>query len=244
MRAARTSSRRSRGSGKRSAHSSGGARPVEAGELGEELSGVPRVAGFGGDRVAEEGALEVRRVLRVREPPAAIVGKLADGRGAFPAGRRQQGIELGRGNQHAVLHPLRQFLVVARRVAVGGALHLRLELGHDRRVDARPQVAVVDGLADQVVRQRGAAAPFGRVVRVHVAADLVEGDHGGERARHRHRREGPGGRAGLEVRERLHRRRQVELVAQARPPGLEQDREVRELRNRGHQLLRLQAREP
>ena len=184
------------------------------------------------------------RVLAVDAPCAAPLGD-ALGRGwRGQASGPKQGAELGGGNQHALLQPLDELGGVPRRVAVRGALRLRLERGDHGRIDARPQAAVVGGATNQVIVERGAGAVLGRVVRVHVAVDLVEGDACGEGAWGLHRGHGPPRRAGGEVGEGLFRGRQVELVAQAGAPGFEQHREVRQLGHRGHQLLGLHPCEP
>ena len=184
------------------------------------------------------------RVLAVDAPRAAPL------RDALRRGRRrqasgpQQGAELGGGNQHPLLQPLGELGGVTGRVAIRGALRLRLERGDHGRIDARPQAAVVGRAANQVIVECGAPAVLRRVVRVHVAVDLVEGDARGEGAGGLHRGHGPPRRAGGEVCQGLFRGRQVELVAQAGAPCFEQHREIRQLGHRGHELLGLHPREP
>ena len=147
-------------------------------------------------------------------------------------------------NRHPLLRPLLQLLGADRRVAGAGALGLGLELGHHGRVDGRSQILVEHGLADEVVSQRRGLRVLRRVVRVHVAADLVEGDVRSERAWRGHRRQRPGQFAGGQPFEHRQRRLEVELVLEAGAPSFQQHREVRQRLGGRHQLLGLQPGEP
>ena len=165
----------------------------------------------------------------------ALVDGTWDGRSGEP---------LGGGDCHAFLHPFGQFGGVVGNVTGSGALCPRLEVGNHLRCQLRPKRLIKDGLADQVVGQRGWAGAFGRIVRIHVAADLVEGDAGSEWTWRRDRRHGPVEFAADETFEYVESRFEVELVLEACSPRLEHDGEVGERLRGRQQFLGLQTGHP
>ena len=221
-------------------------------QLGENAGHIVKGQQFGqllrGARAIELqqlGCLIERRLaergLRMNEMDAA--GALQSQQPAWNGHARKP---LSDRQGHPIPHPLAQFVLASRRVAGAQALRPRLEIRNHRGVDGRPQTLVEHGLGNEVVaqRRRPGAVRERRVVGVHVAADLLKSDAGGERTRHRGGSHRPRQIAGGDPLQRPPRRREIELVHKTGAPSLQQDGEVRQRPSGREQLFRLQARHP
>ena len=157
-------------------------------------------------------------------------------------------VDIGRpvvgGHQDALLGPFEPFRSGLGLVAFGPPLPLGFECLDDIHAQPGPHGCIAHRLLDEIGAQGAGSGTFRGIVRVHVAAQLVEGDHGRERA----------GRVDVDARkvdgavaqfaEQHPQGRQVELVHQAGPPGFQEYGEVPVLLRCRHQLLRLHSAHP
>ena len=170
-------------------------------------------------------------------------GALAGSETHQPRMRHLVGPLRGR-RQHPLLGPLQPVLQAARLIALRPSLALGFKRFDNLGLEPGAQSLIAHRLGNQVIRQRARFGRIRRVVGVHVAADLIEGEVLGKGARRGGAGQAPRQAAVGQFTEPLAQGRQVEFVGEAGAPRLQQHREVRVLGGGGHQLLGLQATHP
>ena len=211
---------------------------------------------LGGEARGAAGVFDRRRVLRADQSRTQAAGRQRMGQLQM---RHPSAPARGKANQMVVLHlrrpfrlrrqhpllgPFQPVVQAARFIALRPSLALGFKRLHHFQAQARAQACVAQGALNQIVAEGAQVVALRLIVRVHVAADLVEGQIAGEGAGRGGADAGPRQRAGVQIPQPVFEGRQVELVRQAGAPGFQQHRKVPVPLGGRQQLLGLQPAHP